>query len=89
MKNVFRHPQIAAVQARGVVAITAPKLPMDIRRPIMVVNSFFLNHREMALTAGTYTPPTPSPMSARPTEAQPMSGDMPKRKQPAAAAMDQ
>jgi len=62
---------------------------MDISRPIMVANSFFLNHREMALTAGTYTPPTPSPISARPTEAQPIFGAIPKRKQPAAATMDQ
>ncbi len=53
IKNVGRHPQVAAAQANGVVATTAPKLPTDMSRPTMVANSLFLNHWEKALTVGT------------------------------------
>ena len=88
-KNVGRHPQVAAAQANGVVAITAPRLPTDMSSPTIVANSFSRNHWDRALSVGTYTPPTPKPIKARPAEAQPMEGAMPNIKQPMAAVIVQ
>lgn len=79
-KNVNRQPQVSDAHARGVVAIMAPKFPTDIKRPTMVANSFFLNHRENAFIAGVYIPPMPMPINALPMDAQPIPGAIPKIK---------
>lgn len=63
-KNVGHHPHVSEFLVRDVVAITAPKLPKAIRKPIIMENSLDLNHWEIAISVGTYTPSTTSPMMA-------------------------
>ena len=51
--KVGRHPQVAAIQASGVVAMTAPMFPTLMSSPSMVENSDLRNRWEIALMAGT------------------------------------
>ena len=65
-------------RARGVAAARDPIPPIAMRIPVIMANSFFLNHSARIFMVGTKSMATPNPTRVRPRIAQDTEGAIPR-----------